>query len=133
MSNVSTDPIADMLSRLRNALAVNQSEVRLPHSKIKEAIAQLLKDSGFINNVAVSGDGVAKMLELTLNPNNNNTRITEIVRLSKPGRRQYTSAKEIPVVKRGRGLVIVSTSRGLMTGEQAKREGMGGELMCKVY
>ena len=133
MSMVSTDPIADMLARIRNAIAVRKHEVSMPHSKMKEAVAQLLKDSNFIQSVAVEGEGLNKSLVLTINSPESNAKITEIVRLSTPGRRLYAPAKSIPVVKRGRGLIIVSTSQGLMTGESAKAKKVGGELICKVY
>ena len=134
MSNiVSTDPIADMLTRIRNAINVNKHEVSMPHSNIKESVAKLLKENGFVTGVAASKDGNVKTLTVTISNEDQNSVITEIVRLSKPGRRQYIGAAEIPVVKRGRGLVIVSTSKGLMTGAQAKKQGVGGELICKVY
>ena len=133
MSTTTTDPIADMLTRIRNAIAVRKTEISLPHSNIKESVARLLKDSNFIDDVKVDGEGIAKKLVLTLNDESSNARITEIVRMSKPGRRHYVNAKEIPTVKRGRGLVIISTSRGLMSGDTAKREKVGGELICKVY
>lgn len=133
MSMTSTDPIADMLSRIRNAIAVRKSEISLPHSNVKEAVARLLKDSSFITGVKVEGEGIAKTLKLTLSDEDSNARITEIVRLSTPGRRMYASAQDIPMVKRGRGIVIVSTSKGMMTGTQARNERVGGELICKVY
>jgi small subunit ribosomal protein S8 len=133
MSTTSTDPIADMLTRIRNAIAVNKSQISLPHSNIKESVARLLKDNRFILDFSVSKDKVGKLLTLNLSAEGSNSRITEIVRLSKPGRRYYVNSKEIPVVKRGRGLVIVSTSKGLMTGSKAKTERVGGELICKVY
>jgi small subunit ribosomal protein S8 len=133
MSTTSTDPIADMLSRIRNAIAVNKNEVNLPHSKVKEAVARLLKESRFIEDVSVEDAAIGKTLRIVINRDGGNARITEITRLSKPGRRQYTGADKIPTVKRGRGLVIVSTSRGMMTGVQAKKQGVGGELICKVY
>lgn len=134
MSNiVSTDPIADMLTRIRNAINVRKSEVSMPHSKVKEAVATLLKQSGFVADVKVSDATIGKTLTVTINAEGENARITEIARLSKPGRRYYVNSKEIPVVKRGRGLVIVSTSKGMMTGTDAKKQGVGGELICKVY
>ena len=129
----STDPIADMLARIRNAIAVRKNEVSMPHSNVKESVARLLKDSKFISAVKVEGQTTAKSLILTLNAPDANARITEIDRVSKPGRRYYVSAAEIPVIKRGRGLVIVSTSKGMMTGVQAKTQHIGGELICKVY
>jgi small subunit ribosomal protein S8 len=134
MSNiVSTDPIADMLTRIRNAIGVRKREVSMPHSKVKEAVASLLKQSGFVHDVSVSGDKIDKILTIVINAEHENARITEINRMSKPGRRYYVSAADIPVVKRGRGVVIVSTSKGMMTGRDAKAAGIGGELICKVY
>jgi small subunit ribosomal protein S8 len=130
---VSTDPIADMLTRIRNAINVRKSEVVLPHSKLKQSVAELLKDSGFVADVKVVDATVGKSLKIVINGDGENARITEIARLSKPGRREYKAAKEIPTVKGGRGIVIVSTSRGMMTGAQAKKNGVGGELICKVY
>jgi small subunit ribosomal protein S8 len=133
MSTTTTDPIADMLTRIRNAIAVRKHEVSLPHSNIKESVAKLLKDSNFIDDVKVDKAPVGKTLTIRINGDDSNARITEIVRLSKPGRRYYVNAREIPVVKRGRGVVILSTSRGIMTGDEAKSQRVGGELICKVY
>jgi small subunit ribosomal protein S8 len=129
----STDPIADMLTRIRNAINVRKHEVSLPHSNVKESVAKLLKDSNFIDSVKVEGEGKTKSLTLTINAEHTNARITEIQRVSKPGRRYYVRSQEIPTVKRGRGVVIVSTSKGMMTGEEAKAQKVGGELICKVY
>lgn len=131
--SMTTDPISDMLTRIRNAIAVRKTEVSLPHSNIKEAVARLLQESNFVDDVSVSEAGIGKTLTVKLNDADASARITEIVRLSKPGRRYYVNAKEIPTVKRGRGVVIVSTSKGLMTGDRAKSERVGGELICKVY
>ena len=133
MSKTTTDPIADMFTRIRNAIAVRKTEVSLPHSNIKENVARLLQESNFVDKVSVSDAPVGKTLTVKINDESTNARITEIVRLSKPGRRFYVNSKEIPVVKRGRGLVIVSTSKGLMSGDKAKKEHVGGELICKVY
>ena len=133
MSSTSTDPIADMFTRIRNAIAVQKNEVSLPHSNIKESVARLLQESNFVDGVSVADAPVGKTLTVKINGENSNARITEIVRLSKPGRRFYVNSKEIPVVKRGRGVVILSTSRGLMTGDQSKTQKVGGELICKVY
>jgi len=130
---VSTDPIADMLTRIRNAIAVRKNEVVLPHSQVKEAVASLLKDSGFVREVKVTDAAIGKTLKVVINDEGENARITEIVRMSKPGRRMYTGSDKIPVIKRGRGLVIISTSKGMMTGAEAKKQGVGGELICKVY
>lgn len=134
MSNmVSTDPIADMLTRIRNAVSVRKSEVVLPHSKMKQSVAELLKASGFVSDVSVADATIGKNLKIVINHEGENARITEIVRMSKPGRREYKGAKEIPTVKRGRGVVIISTSKGVMIGSDAKKQGLGGELICKVY
>lgn len=133
MSTTTTDPIADMLSRIRNAIAVRKGEIELPHSKVKESVAKLLKDNRFLSDVKVTDAAVGKTLRIVINSEDENARITEIVRMSTPGRRLYSGADKIPTVKRGRGLVIVSTSKGMMTGVEAKKQGIGGELICKVY
>lgn len=130
---VSTDPIADMLTRIRNAINVQKSEVIMPHSKAKQAVAELLKSSGFVKDVRVADAIIGKSLTVVINEAFEPARITEIVRLSRPGRRAYAGAQDIPLVKGGRGVVIVSTSKGIMTGQQAKKLGVGGELICKVY
>ena len=130
---VSTDPIADMLTRVRNAIAVNKSEVSMPYSIQKEKIAAILVKNGFLKDVKSSTENDYKLLNIVINDEETSSKITQIVRLSRPGRREYVRAKEIPTVKRGRGLVIVSTSRGVMTGEEAKTQKLGGELICQVY
>lgn len=133
MSVTTTDPIADMLTRIRNAINVHKNEVSLPHSKMKEAVARSLAANGFLESVSVTDLSVGKQLHIVINAEDENAKITEIKRLSKPGRRHYSSAKEIPQVKRGRGIVIVSTSKGLMTDTEAKQQGLGGELIASVY
>ncbi|HTE58113.1 MAG TPA: 30S ribosomal protein S8 [Verrucomicrobiae bacterium] len=133
MSTTSTDPIADMLSRIRNAIAVSKSEISMPHSKVKESVAKLLKDNRYVDSVNVEDARVGKTLKITINGPQKNSRITEIKRMSTPGRRYYASADQIPTVKRGRGVVIISTSKGMMTGAEAKKQGVGGELICKIY
>jgi small subunit ribosomal protein S8 len=122
-----------MLTRIRNAILVRKSEVSLPHSNIKQAVAELLKENNFVDSVSVEDATVGKKMTVVINNENSNARITEIVRLSKPGRRYYVNSKEIPTVKRGRGIVIVSTSKGMMTGDDARAQHVGGELICKVY
>jgi small subunit ribosomal protein S8 len=133
MSVTTTDPIADMLTRIRNAIAVHKNEVSLPHSKIKENVARSLQANGFLTSVSVTDLSVGKQLHIVINPEDENARITEIKRLSKPGRRQYSNAREMPTIKRGRGIVIVSTNKGLMTGKEAKEAGLGGELIASIY
>jgi small subunit ribosomal protein S8 len=133
MSVTTTDPIADMLTRIRNAINVRKNEVSLPHSKIKENVARSLQANGFLDSVSVTELGVGKQLHIVINAEDTNARITEIKRISKPGRRHYSNASEMPTIKRGRGVVIVSTSKGLMTGKEAKAMGLGGELIASVY
>lgn len=130
---VSTDPIADMLTRIRNALAVRQDEVRMPHSKIKQSVADILVENKYIAGTTVEGEGVEKSLVIQIVGANSQSPITEIKRVSKPGRRVYAKVKDIPTVKQGRGLVIVSTSKGVMTGNQAREQKLGGEVLCQVY
>lgn len=130
---VSTDPISDMFTRIRNAIAVNKSVIEMPHSRIKETVAKILADNGFLKEASVDGKGTAKTLRILINEEQTSATITEIARLSRPGRRVYVSADDIPTVKRGRGIVIVSTSHGVMTGQQARAKHLGGELIGQVY
>ena len=133
MSLQSTDPIADMLTRIRNAAAVGKNEVRLPHSKVKQKVAEQLKKSGYLSAVAVEKATPRDEMVITINEPGTNPIFTEIQRISKPGRRFYTSAGEIPKVKSGRGIVLISTSKGVMTGAEAVKNTLGGELLLKVY
>lgn len=126
-----TDPISDMLTRIRNATLARKGEVMMPASKMKEAIARILKENNYIAGYEVVEAGAFKALRVTLNPQRD--AITTITRVSKPGRRAYVGSKEIPLVLRGRGIVILSTSGGLMTGRDARRAGLGGEVICKVW
>lgn len=129
-----TDPIADMLTRIRNAINVGKNEVDLPHSKVKEGIARLLVANGFLEDVKVdSTKGSFKYITVVINSPGTNAKITDVTRVSKPGRRQYVGNNSIPIIKNGRGIVVLSTSQGLMTGEEAKEKRMGGELICRVY
>jgi small subunit ribosomal protein S8 len=105
----------------------------MPHSKVKEAVARILVDNGFLTHVNVEDATVGKTLIVTINDSASNARISHIRRASKPGRRQYVGADKIPTVKQGRGLVVVSTSRGMMSGFEAKKAGVGGEVICEVY
>ncbi len=132
MSNFTTDPIADMLTRIRNAILVNKSDIILPYSLIKEQIAKLLVENNFIDSFKVKKDQNFKYLLITLSSDNQNARISEIKKLSKPGKRIYVPVSRIPKVKQGRGIVIISTSKGLLTGEEARKNKVGGELICQV-
>jgi small subunit ribosomal protein S8 len=125
------DPISDLLTRIRNAMAARRRHIVVPYSKLKEQVARILEQAGFIGGVKVVANGNFKSLELTLHDNPET--ITSLVRVSKPGRRVYTSAKDIPLILGGRGLVIMSTSSGIMTGREARSKGLGGELICKVW
>ena len=130
---VSTDPVADMLTRIRNGLAVRKTEVRMPHSKMKQSVASILADNKYIVSSRVEGEGIEKSLILEILEEDTASPITEISKVSKPGRRVYTKVKDIPTVKQGRGMVIVSTSKGIMTGDDAKAQKLGGEVLCQVY
>ncbi len=127
---VSTDPIADMFTRIRNAQAVRKDEVSMPHSSVKESVAKILKDNNYISEITVKKDGFRKEMTITLSQN---VVINEISRVSKPGRRVYAKVKEIPKVKQGRGIVIVSTSKGVMAGQDAQDMKLGGEILARVY
>lgn len=133
MSMQSTDPIADLLTRIRNAISVGKREVSLPHSKLKETIAKELKKAGYLSAVKTETGKPRPTLIITINESGTNANITEINRLSTPGRRLYASTTDIPRIKNGRGIVLISTSRGIMTGQQARKARLGGELICKVY
>lgn len=130
---IATDPIADLLTQIRNAIAVNKPEVRLPHSILKEKVAQILSANGFINNVATQNDNDHKYLVLSINSPDQSAALTDLKRLSRPGRRMYVNADQIPTVRHGRGIIIISTSKGVMTGQDAKTKRLGGELICEVY
>lgn len=133
MSLQSTDPIADLLTRIRNAIAVGKNEVRLPSSKLKLTVAQELVKAGYLAGVKTEKNSPRDDLIVTINEEGKNPVITEIARVSKPGRRVYAGAADIPKVKSGRGIVIVSTSKGVMTGAEAIKNHLGGELICRVY
>lgn len=133
MSMVSTDPIADMLTRIRNAAMVGKHEVRMPHSRLKETIARELVRNRFLSLVTVEPAEPRAELVILINQPGTNARFTELVRMSKPGRRMYATVKEIPKIKSGRGIVLVSTSKGVMSGFEATKQRLGGEVICKVY
>lgn len=133
MSLLSTDPIADMLTRIRNAIAVNKTEVRLPHSKIKQTIAECLVSAGYLDATKTIEQKPQSEIVITINQAGHAASITEIQRISKPGRRRYSKSSEIPRIKNGRGIIILSTSKGIMTDSEARLQKLGGELICKVY
>ena len=127
-----TDPIADMLTRIRNAQMVEQPVVAMPSSKVKLAIAKVLKDEGYIEAFKVSGDEVKPLLEIALKYYAGRPVIEKIERVSKPGLRIYKSKDDIPRVMNGLGIAIVSTSHGVMTDRKARATGVGGEVLCIV-
>jgi small subunit ribosomal protein S8 len=132
--SVITDPIADMLTRIRNANTANHDVVDIPASRTKVAVAQILKDEGFINEYERLNEGPQGTLRLKLKYGPNKEKIiTGLRRISRPGLRVYTNKTEIPRVLGGLGLVIMSTSRGIMSGRRAKKEGCGGEVLAYVW
>jgi small subunit ribosomal protein S8 len=129
-----TDPIADMLTRIRNSIAANHSRVDIPGSKLKLEVARILKEEGYINNFVTKGEGVKYMIRIFLRYDAKGTSsITHLSRVSRPGRRVYVSATEIPRVLGGYGVNIVSTSQGLMSGKRARKENIGGEVLAQIY
>ena len=133
MSLQSTDQIADLITRIRNAIMVGKTEVRVPTSKLKVAVTEGLKNAGYIASYEVEEAKPRGILHVVINEEGTPAKITEITKVSKPGRRVYVGAEEIPVVKSGRGLVLISTSKGIMTGREAKKQHLGGELLVKVF
>jgi small subunit ribosomal protein S8 len=127
------DPVADMLSRLRNASQALIPDVEMSHSKMKESIAHILKREGYIAEVAVEGQTAAKKLKLKLKYNGRKGVIAGLRRVSKPGLRRYVGATEIPRVLNGMGIAIVSTPKGIMTGNDARKQNVGGELVAFIW
>jgi small subunit ribosomal protein S8 len=129
-----TDPIADMLTRIRNANTVGHSTVEMPSSKLKVQLAKLLKEEGYITDYEVKEVGKFKVLVITLKYDaKNKPIITKLERISKPGLRNYSKAKNLPKVLGGMGIAVVSTSKGLLTDRKARKENLGGEVLCYVY
>jgi small subunit ribosomal protein S8 len=132
-----SDPIADMLTRIRNVLAVGHPGLRVPSSKIKVEIARILKDEGFIEDYRVTRERPQPQLVIRLKYVGERKQrrpvITGLRRVSKPGRRVYTRASEIPWVRSGMGIAILTTPKGVLTGQQARRLGVGGEVLCYVW
>lgn len=129
-----TDPIADMLTRIRNAIAAGHTRVDIPGSKLKMEVARILKEEGYINSFATKGEGVKYMIRVFLRYDAKGTSsITHMARVSRPGRRVYVGSTDIPKVLGGYGVNIVSTSKGLMSGKAAKAANVGGEILAEVY
>lgn len=128
-----TDTIADFLTRIRNASAAKHKSVDVPASNLKVAIAEILKDQGFIQDFSKSEDGKQGVLSLKLRYYYGQPVIREVHRVSKPGRRIYAPVERLPRVRNGLGIAIISTPRGVMTDKQARRENVGGEVLCTIW
>ena len=126
------DPVSDMLTRIRNAQAVNKKEVSMPHSKMKHAVLELLKKEGYVKAVDVAGES-KKTIEVALNYVNKEPRITGVTRISKPSKRIYTGVKEIMPVRYGHGMCVISTPKGIMTDKMARKEQVGGEVLFTIW
>ena len=133
MSIQTTDPVADLITRIRNAIMVGKTEIRVPTSKLKYAVAEKLQKIHYLEKVEVEEAQPRGTLHIVINNEGENARINEISKVSKPGRRIYAGANEIPKVKSGRGTVLVSTSKGIMTGQEAVKNKLGGEVLVKVW
>ena len=132
--NMNTDPIADMLTRIRNANMVSHPSVKVPASKLKVELAKLLKEEGFITDYSVEEEGKFKVININLKYDfQNKPVITNLQRVSRPGLRNYCKAKNLPKVMGGLGIAIVSTSEGLMTDKEARKAGLGGEVLAYIW
>ena len=129
-----TDPIADLLTRIRNAIAADHEYAEIPASKFKAEIARVLDEQGYIEDYSVEAARVGRVLRVRLKYTEDRKPVIQgLQRVSKPGRREYVEARSVPKVQGGMGTTIVSTSRGVMTGHEARRAGVGGELVAKVW
>lgn len=133
MSITSTDQIADLITRIRNAIQVGKNEILVPTSKLKVAVIDVLQKNGYVASYEVIEGTPRGTLHVVINEPGSVAKINEIAKVSKPGRRVYTGASEIKAVKSGRGMEVISTSRGLMTGREAKKNGLGGEILVRVW
>jgi small subunit ribosomal protein S8 len=127
-----SDPISDMLTRIRNGGRALLPAIELPHSRIKESVAHILKQQGYVSDVAVEGNTIKK-IKIRLKYNGKKNVIEGLKRISKPGLRKYVGATEIPRVRGGLGVAVLSTSEGLMTDVQARKKNLGGELLCYIW
>jgi small subunit ribosomal protein S8 len=129
-----TDPVADLLTRIRNAINARQQKMDVPASKLKTEIARILKEEGYIANFKATEEGGRKVLRLYMKyGSNNDAAITNVTRISRPGCRVYVGHTEIPRVLGGLGINILTTPRGVMTGRQARKTGVGGEILCEIW
>ncbi len=128
-----TDPIADMLNRIRNAQAVEKKSVDIPFSMIKMGIAKTMEKEGLLEKITLKNKEKKRLINIALRYENNEPVINELTRISSPGQRIYRKSKEIRKVKGGRGVSILSTSKGVMEGGEAKKKGLGGEVLCEIW
>lgn len=133
MSLQSTDQIADLITRIRNAIMVGKNEITVPTSKLKVAVLDALVKTNFIAGYEVKSSSPRDILIVTIAREGEVVKINEIEKISKPGRRVYAAADEIPTIKSGRGIVLISTSKGIMTGAEAKKSRLGGEILVKIW
>ncbi len=133
MSLQSTDQIADLITRIRNAISANKNEILVPTSKLKVAVVEVLAKNGYLASYEVIDGTPRGMLHVVINEPGQIAKINEIDKVSKPGRRVYAGVDELHAVKSGRGMEIISTSRGLMTGRDAKKNRLGGEILVRVW
>ena len=133
MSIQTSDPVADLITRIRNAIAVGKTEIRVPTSKLKLAVAEKLQKIHYLEKVEIEEAKPRNILHIVINKSGENAMINEISKVSTPGRRIYAGVSEIPKVKSGRGTVLVSTSKGIMTGQEAVKNKLGGEILVKVW
>ena len=128
-----TDPIADMINRIRNAQAVEKETVEIPFSQMKYAIAKILERKNLVKSVEFKGKKTKKVIEISLRYKDKRPVISGVKRISKPGQRAYASAQNMKKVRGGIGIAIISTSKGLMTDQEAKKENIGGEILCEIW
>ena len=133
MSLQSTDQVADLITRIRNAVMVGKNEIVVPTSKLKAGVVEVLTKNGYISSFEVVDGAPRGTLKVVINEPGTIAKINDISKVSKPGRRVYSSAEDLPTIKSGRGMVIVSTSKGLMTGKEAKKNRLGGEILVRVW
>lgn len=137
MSNVTNDPIADMLTRVRNALTAGKLKVIVPKSNIKVEIARILKEEGYVEDYSIGDETPVPLIHIQLkyfgSRRDRRPVITQLRRISKPGRRVYRKRSELPIVLSGTGIAIVTTPKGVMTAQQARRNGVGGEVLCYIW
>lgn len=127
------DPIGDLLIQIKNASMAGKRSICLPYSRLKHAIADILASEGYVGKVDKSGEAVKSLLEVGIKYQDGVPAITDVKRMSKPGLRQYVKNQNIPIVVGGMGIAVLSTPQGIMTGKEAKKRGLGGELLCTIW